>query len=55
MHYKRFDEKAFLLELESKNLPRNSVSSNENYEYLSYQLADIVNKHALLNIILTRQ
>ena len=34
--YKRFDEKTFLLELESKNLTRNSISSNENYEYLSY-------------------
>ena len=45
---KLFDEKTFLFELESKNLTRNSISSNENYEYLSYQLADVVNKHALL-------
>ena len=46
--YKRFDEKTFLLELESKNLTRNSISSNENYECLSYQFADVVNKHAPL-------
>ena len=37
-----------MLELESKNLTRNSLSSNENYEYLSYQFADVVNKHAPL-------
>ena len=46
--YKRFDERTFLLELESKSLTRNSISSNENYEYLSYQFADVVNKHAPL-------
>ena len=46
--YKCFDEKTFLLELEYKNLTRNSISSNENYEYLSYQFADVVNKHAPL-------
>ena len=54
-YYKCFDEKTFLLELEFKNLTRNSISSNENYEYLSYQFADVVNKHALLNQNLTRQ
>ena len=48
MDYKRFDEKTFLLELESKSLTRNSISSNENYEYLSYQFADVANKHAPL-------
>ena len=53
--YKSFDEKTFLLELESKNLIRNSISSNENYEYLSYQFADVVNKHVFLNQNLTRQ
>ena len=42
--YKCFDEKTFLLELEYKNLTRNSISSNENYEYLSYQFAEVVNK-----------
>ena len=45
---KCFDEKTFLLELKSKNLTRN-ISSNENYEYLSYQFADVVNKHPPLN------
>ena len=45
---KRFDEKTFLLELESKNLTRNSISSNENYGYLSYQFADVVNKQVLI-------
>ena len=30
------------------NLTRNSISSNEKYEYLSYQFADVVNKHAPL-------
>ena len=44
--YKRWNN--ILLELESKNLPQNSISSNENYEYLSYQFADVVNKHASL-------
>ena len=44
----RFDKKTFLLELEFKNLTRKSISSNENYEYLSYQFADVVNKHAPL-------
>ena len=46
-NYKRFNEKTFL-ELESKNLTENSISSNENYEYLSFQFADVVNKHAPL-------
>ena len=45
---KCFDEKTSLLELESKNLTRNSISSNENYEYLSYQFSDVVNKRAPL-------
>ena len=48
MDYKRFNERAVLLESESKTLTRNSISSNENYEYLSYQFADVVNKHAPL-------
>ena len=47
-NYKRFDEKTFLLELESKNVTRNSIFSNENYKYLSYKFADVKNKHALL-------
>ena len=42
--YKRFDGKT--LELESKILTQSGTSLNENY--LSYQFADIVNKHALL-------
>ena len=46
--YKRFNEKTFLLELEAKNLTRNSISSNENYEYLSYQFLDVINKHVPL-------
>ena len=46
--YKQFGEKTFMLELESKNLTRNSISSNENYQYLSYQFADVVNKYAPL-------
>lgn len=44
--YKRFDGKTFVLELESKILTQSGTSLNENY--LSYQFADIVNKHALL-------
>ena len=46
--YKRFNEKTFLFELESENLTRNSISSNENYVYLSHQFAGVVNKHAPL-------
>ena len=46
--YERFDEKTSLLELESKNLTRNSISSNENYEHLPYQFSDVVNKRAPL-------
>ena len=46
--YKRFDEKTFYLELEFKNLTLNSIYSNENYEYLSYLFADVVNKHSPL-------
>ena len=50
--YKQLDEKTFLLELESKNLTRNSISSNENYQYLSYQFADVVNKYAPLKTMM---
>ena len=53
--YKRFDEKTFLRESKSKKLTQNSISSNDNYEYLSYQFADVVNKHALLKTSLTGQ
>ena len=48
--YKHFDEKTFLLELESKNLIRNSIFSNENYEYLFYKFVQC----SLKNKILTR-
>ena len=42
----RFDKKnIFLLELESKNLTPSSICSNENYVYLSFKCADVVNKH----------
>ena len=43
-----FDEKTFLWELDSKNITGNSIYSNENYEYLFYQFAGVINKHAPL-------
>ena len=52
--HKCFDEKTFLFNLESKSLTRNSISSHENFEYLPYQFANVVNKHAPLKTNVSR-
>ena len=52
---KNFNKKAFLEDVKRKNFSRKSDDSNENYEFLSYQLQSVVNKHALLKAKLSQE
>ena len=49
-----FRWKNIFVRIRIKKLTQNSLSSNENYKYISYEFAHVVNKHAPLKTIVLR-